>query len=34
MTKKEKKIEIDKIIKNKLEHICFKLAFDLESYGY
>jgi hypothetical protein len=34
MTTKEKKIEIDKIIKNTLEHICFKLAFDLENYEY
>jgi len=32
--KKKKKIEIDKIIKNTLEHICFKLVFDLENYEY
>jgi len=33
MTKKRKK-EKNKIIKNTLEHICFKLAFDLENYEY
>jgi hypothetical protein len=30
MIKKQGKIGIDKIIKNTLEHICLKLAFDLE----
>jgi hypothetical protein len=34
MTKKEEKFEIDKIIKNTLENICFKLAFDLENYEH